>query len=237
MIPIVCIVGISGSGKTTLLEKLLPELSRRGHRVATVKHHPGAIELDREGKDSWRHKRAGAHTAVVSTPAGLAMVRDVPGDLSLEEIRARIIQDVDLILAEGYKSAAHPKIEVCRSEVHPEPICRREDSLVAIVTDRPVELGVPAFGLDDAAALAEFIESRFLTRSRPPAVTVRVEGRSVPMKGFVRDFIAGAIRGMLGSLKECDAAGAIDIHLDPVSPAGPGLRGAPPAPEDSAGSS
>gem|GEM_PF-4095048 len=69
--------------------------------------------------------------------------------------------------------------------------------------------------------MADFIESRFLTRPRTPAVTVRVDGRTVPMKGFVRDFIAGAIRGMLGSLKECDADGTIDIHLDPVPPAGP----------------
>jgi molybdopterin-guanine dinucleotide biosynthesis protein B len=98
MIPIVSIVGKSGSGKTTLIEKLVPELTRRGHRVATVKHDVHGFEVDREGKDSWRHKKAGAHTVVISSPEKAALIRDVERDLNLAEIRDKLIQEVDLIL-------------------------------------------------------------------------------------------------------------------------------------------
>src|SRR5512139_2381303 len=103
MIPIVSIVGKSDSGKTTLIEKLLPELVRRGYRVATVKHDIHGFEVDREGKDSWRHKKAGAHTSVISSPNKVALIRDVEKDLTLAEIRDRLIQGVDLILSEGFK--------------------------------------------------------------------------------------------------------------------------------------
>jgi molybdopterin-guanine dinucleotide biosynthesis protein B len=103
MIPIISIVGKSDSGKTTLIEKLVPELTRRGYRIATVKHDVHGFEVDREGKDSWRHKQAGAHTVVISSPKKVALIRDVEKDMTLEEIREKLIQDVDLILSEEYK--------------------------------------------------------------------------------------------------------------------------------------
>ena len=96
MIPIISIVGKSDSGKTTLIEKLVPELTRRGYRVATVKHDVHGFEVDREGKDSWRHKQAGAHTVVISSPQKIALIRDVEKDSTLDEIRRRWVQDVDL---------------------------------------------------------------------------------------------------------------------------------------------
>jgi len=114
MIPIVSIVGKSDIGKTTLIEKLLPELTGRGYRIATVKHDIHGFEVDREGKDSWRHKKAGAHTVVLSSPQKVALIRDVEKDLSLEEIRESLVEDVDLILSEGYKKDVQPKIEVFR---------------------------------------------------------------------------------------------------------------------------
>ena len=214
MIPIISIVGRSDSGKTTLIEKLVPELVRRGWRVATVKHDVHGFEVDREGKDSWRHKQAGAHTVILSSPERLALIRDVPADLPLDDIRARFVQDVDLILSEGYKRESQPKIEVYRRAAHPEPLCVKSDVLVAVASDDPVDLGVPVFGLDDAAGLASLIEARFLEKPGRHAVTVRSNGRAVPMKQFVRDFVEGTVRGLLGSLHDCDARGAIDIHLD-----------------------
>jgi molybdopterin-guanine dinucleotide biosynthesis protein B len=225
MIPIISIVGRSDSGKTTLIEKLVPELVRRGWRVATVKHDVHGFDVDHEGKDSWRHKRAGAHTVILSSPTRLALIRDVPEDLPLDAVRARFVQDVDLILTEGYKREAHPKIEVYRRAAHPEPLCEKSDVLIAVASDDPVELGVPRFGLDDAAGLAALIESRFLERPRPRSVTVRSNGRTVPMKEFVRDFVEGAVRGMLGALHDCDPQGAIDIHLDPLPPSPDGETG------------
>ena len=87
MIPVVSIVGKSDAGKTTLIEKLIPELVRRGYRVATVKHDVHGFDVDREGKDSWRHKQAGAHTVVISSPEKLALIRDVDHDADLAELR------------------------------------------------------------------------------------------------------------------------------------------------------
>jgi len=166
MIPIISIVGKSDSGKTTLIEKLLPELTRRGYRVATVKHDAHGFEVDREGKDSWRHKQAGAHTVVIASPNKVALIRDVEKDWSLEEIRGKLIQDVDLILSEGYKKDIQPKIEIFRKEKHRVLLCTKEDNLIAIVSNRTFDIGVPCFHLDDMKGLTDFIEKEFLSSKR-----------------------------------------------------------------------
>ncbi len=166
MIPIISIVGKSDSGKTTLIEKLLPELTRRGHRIATVKHDIHGFEVDREGKDSWRHKQAGAHTVVIASPHKVALIRDVEKDWSLEEIRGKLIRDVDLILSEGYKKDIQPKIEIFRKEKHRELLCTKEDNLIAVVSDSSFDIGVPCFHLDDMKGLADFIEKEFLSSKR-----------------------------------------------------------------------
>lgn len=160
-IPIICIVGRSNVGKTTLLEKLIPALKQRGYRVATIKHHshPG-FELDRPGKDTWRHAQAGSDHVVIAAPDKVASIRRVEREPTLDEIVATI-SDVDIILTEGYKRSDKPKIEVVRAERGVEPICTPEE-LVAIATDVPVALAVPQFGLEDAEGLARLLEERFL---------------------------------------------------------------------------
>src|SRR3989304_10168370 len=100
MIPIISIVGKSDVGKTTLIEKLIPELKNRGYRVATIKHDVHGFDMDIEGKDSWRHKKAGADTVIISSPAKVGIVKDVERDLMLEELRGRYIQNVDIIISE-----------------------------------------------------------------------------------------------------------------------------------------
>lgn len=162
VIPIVSIVGKSDSGKTTLIEKLVPELVCRGYRVATIKHDVHGFEVDREGKDSWRHKKAGAHTVVIASPQKVALIRDVEKDLTLDDIRGKFIQDVDLILSEGYKKDIQPKIEIFRKEKHKELLCTKEDNLIAIVSNQTFEVGVPCFDLDDMKGLSSFIEKKFL---------------------------------------------------------------------------
>lgn len=171
MIPIISIVGKSDSGKTTLIEKLLPELIRRGYRIATVKHDVHGFEVDREGKDSWRHKQAGAHTVVISSPQKIALIRDVEKDLTLEEIRERMIQDVDLIVSEGYKKDVQPKVEIFRKEIHKELLCTREDNLIAIVSNQLFNMEVPCFGLEDIKGLADFIENRYLKSKKKGEVS------------------------------------------------------------------
>ena len=162
MIPIVSIVGRSNTGKTTLIEKLIPELIRRGYRVATIKHNIHGFEIDHEGKDSWRHKMAGAQVTVIASPLRVAVVEDVNRDYALAELRDRYIRDVDIVLSEGYKKNPHPKIEVFRSELKHDPLCTKEDNLVAIVSDQPVERGVPCLDINNVQGIVDLIEDTFL---------------------------------------------------------------------------
>jgi molybdopterin-guanine dinucleotide biosynthesis protein MobB len=165
-IPIVSIVGLSGSGKTTLIERLVPELAGRGYRVATVKHDAYGFEIDLEGKDSWRHKKAGAVMTVVSSPDRLALIRDIDHDAPPEEIRNEYIRDADIILTEGYKSGNTPKVEVYRSSLANGPLFLKSADLVALVSDRAYEAAAPCLGLDDVVKLADMIERRFLGRAQ-----------------------------------------------------------------------
>jgi molybdopterin-guanine dinucleotide biosynthesis protein MobB len=162
MIPIVSIVGKSNSGKTTLIEKLINQLSSRGWRVATIKHNRHGFEIDHEGKDSWRHRKAGAVTTVLVSPHQVAVMEDVDTDYGLSEIRDRYIRNADIILAEGYKGNPHPKIEVFRSDLRQERLCGPEDNLIALAGDRPVSAAVPCFDRNDATGIADLIESRFI---------------------------------------------------------------------------
>jgi molybdopterin-guanine dinucleotide biosynthesis protein B len=214
MIPIISIVGKSDSGKTTLIEKLVPELTRRGYRVATIKHDIHGFEVDREGKDSWRHKRAGAHTVVISSPQKLALIRDVERDLSLDEIRGKLIQDVDLILSEGYKKDVQPKIEVFRKEKHKKLLCGKKDNLIAIVSNQKFRVGVPCFDLEDMKGLSNFIEKEFLKPKKEKEISLRVDGRPIPMTPFVKDFLAKTIKGTLSALKGCEKSKRIEIDIE-----------------------
>lgn len=162
MIPIVSIVGWSGSGKTTLIEKLIAELTGRGWRVATLKHNREGFAVDREGKDSWRHRRAGAVTTVLASPAEVVVIEDAPRDYSLAEAAGRFIRDADLVLAEGYKGNPHPKIEVLGGDGNRERLCRPGDDLIALAGDQPVASETPFFHRDAAAGIADLIEARFL---------------------------------------------------------------------------
>ena len=214
MIPIISIVGKSDSGKTTFIEKLVPELVRRGYRVATVKHDVHGFEVDREGKDSWRHKQAGAHTVIISSPTKVALIRDVEKDLRLDEIRDKLVQDVDLILSEGYKKDVQPKIEIFRTEKHKELLCTKEDNLVAIVSDKEFDVGVSCFFLDDIKGVADFIEKKFLKSKKEEQITLRVDGRTIPLKPFIKDFLLGSIKGMVRSLKGCEKPKKIEIQIE-----------------------
>jgi molybdopterin-guanine dinucleotide biosynthesis protein B len=215
MIPIVSIVGKSDSGKTTLIEKLVPELCRRGYRVATVKHDVHGFEVDREGKDSWRHKKAGAHTVVISSPLKVAVIRDVDHDADLSEIRDRYIRDVDLILSEGFKRNSQPKIEVSRREKHRDLLCTKEDNLLAIAADQPFDIGVPCLDLNDASGLVDLIEEKILKGRKRANVFLRVNGSEVLLSPFVQESIKGTVRGMVSSLKGCDSPRSVDIQILP----------------------
>ena len=214
MIPIISIVGKSDSGKTTLIEKLVPELTRRGYRVATVKHDVHGFEVDREGKDSWRHKQAGAHTVIISSPQKVALIRDVEKDSTLDEIRRRWVQDVDLLISEGYKKDVQPKIEVFRKGKHEKLLCTKKDNLVAIVSNQKFNVGVPCFHLEDMKGLSNFIEKEFINSRKEKEIVLRVDGKPIPMTPFVKDIIRKTVKGMLSALRGCETSKLIEIYIE-----------------------
>ena len=159
-VPIISFVGRSGSGKTTLLEKLIPELNRRGYRVAVIKHHPDpGLETDSEGKDTWRMACAGADQVILAAPDQIVHWKFTQRENSLREIAATL-QDVNLILTEGYKREDAPKIEISRGK-ESLPLLSLPEELVAAVSDRQLDLPIPLFGLDDVVGLADLIETEF----------------------------------------------------------------------------
>jgi len=160
MIPIVSVVGKSDVGKTTLLEKLLAELKKRGYRVATIKHDVHGFNIDHPGKDTWRHARAGADTVIISSPSRVAVISRVEQEKTLDQVAA-MVQDVDIILTEGYKRENKPKIEVFRKGVYDELLCEPHE-LIAIASDCRFDNGVPCYSLHDAAGLVDLIERLYL---------------------------------------------------------------------------
>ena len=166
-VPILCFVGRSNSGKTTLIERLIPALVQQGYRLATIKHAGHGFNLDTEGKDSWRHKRAGADTVIVTTKGSLAMFTDVDEEVKVEELRERYVSTgTDLIIAEGWKSEGYSKIVVVRDHVGEVEVS--PEGLLALVSNKPLDrvpAGVPVLDPDDIAGLAALIAKRFPRRS------------------------------------------------------------------------
>ena len=164
-IPIVCFVGRSNSGKTTFIERVIPELVRAGYKVATVKHAGHGFDLDTEGKDSWRHKQAGASSVAILSKGSMALFADVSDQPTVEEVRDRFLDETyDLIIAEGWKHEGYPKIVIVRDQLGEVPIST--EGLLAVVSDKPVDLDIPVFGLDDVPAVASLIMKHFPRRAR-----------------------------------------------------------------------
>jgi molybdopterin-guanine dinucleotide biosynthesis protein B len=211
---VLSIVGKSKAGKTTFLEKLIPEMRQRGYRVGTVKHDAqDHFEIDHKGKDTWRHREAGAQTVAIGSPSRFALTKMVKKELDLDTIVAGYFPDEDLVLTEGYKSGNKAKIEICRKALKSEPICSPAERLTAVVSDFSVELGVPCFDLEDVSGVADFIEERFLRKITRSKLVVRLNGKKLPMKSFVRDFVMGGILGMLSTLRGYGNPSQIDISI------------------------
>jgi molybdopterin-guanine dinucleotide biosynthesis protein B/molybdopterin-guanine dinucleotide biosynthesis protein len=167
--PALSFVAKSGTGKTTLLEQVIAELTGRGWRVGSIKHHTHSFDIDHEGKDSWRHTRAGASPMLVSAPGQVAMVRPNPaGELPVEELIRRYLAEADIVITEGYKTGPLPKIEINRSGHNNKLLCVdgegqvTDPSLVAVVSDAGLTLPVPLLKLNDVGGVCDFIEGNFL---------------------------------------------------------------------------
>jgi molybdopterin-guanine dinucleotide biosynthesis protein B len=156
---IIGIAGWSGSGKTTLLTRLLPDLVGRGLRVSTVKHAHMHFDADRPGKDSYRHREAGATEVAVISPHRWALMHENRGEpeATLEEI-VRRMSPVDLLVVEGFKMHDHDKIEVYRRELGKPLLSPQDARVIALATDDPPPpTALPRFHLDDIGAIADFV--------------------------------------------------------------------------------
>ena len=160
MPPILFIVGKSQAGKTTLIEKILPQLKKRGYKVGTIKHAHHGFEVDKKGKDSRRHQEAGADMVLVASPGKIAMVKHAAWK-DFKDLTG-YFQDMDLIITEGFKKVAKPKIEIFRAAAHKQPFCLNDEHLIAFVSDTDFNLNVPTFGLEEIHQIVDFIEKNFL---------------------------------------------------------------------------
>jgi len=160
--PIVSIVAAcSGMGKTTFLEKLIRELVRRGIKVGSIKNDAHGFEVDKPGKDSWRHAQAGAKATAIIGPDKYAVIHQTNSRKDIESV-AGIFEEVDIILVEGNKKGNQPKIEVVRKEKGIK-VCSPEKDLIAIVTDiKDIDIAVPCYDLEDYIGIADLIEEKFL---------------------------------------------------------------------------
>jgi molybdopterin-guanine dinucleotide biosynthesis protein B/molybdopterin-guanine dinucleotide biosynthesis protein len=161
----VSFVAKSGTGKTTLLEKVIAELKHRGYRVGAIKHDAHSFDIDHPGKDSHRLTAAGADTTLITSPAKLALIRKHAASPPIEELLETYFGDVDIVVTEGFKLSGLPKIELHRAERSATLLCRGEahdPTLLAVASDEPLSLDVPVLDLNDPAAVADFVERRFL---------------------------------------------------------------------------
>lgn len=165
---VIGLAGWSGAGKTTLMTKVIPVLRGRGLTVATVKHAHLEFDLDRPGKDSWLHREAGASEVAVVSSRRWALIhelRDEP-EPPLAEILAKL-SPVDLVIIEGFKRHAHPKLEIYRAHVGKPLIYPEDDCIVAIATDAPLPRAqLPVLMLDDVEAIASVLQAEALPRDQ-----------------------------------------------------------------------
>lgn len=171
---VIGIAGWSGAGKTTLLAQLIPRLTARGVRVSTVKHAHHAFDVDQPGKDSHTHRMAGATEVLVSSANRWALVHELRGaaEPPLGDLLAKLAP-VDLVIVEGFKHGAHPKLEIFRAAVGKPPLHPDDPHIVAVASDAPVPAArVPVVGLDDVDAIADLM----LARAAPIAALAGCHG-------------------------------------------------------------
>ncbi|MEM6940293.1 MAG: molybdopterin-guanine dinucleotide biosynthesis protein B [Pseudomonadota bacterium] len=152
------IVGWKNAGKTSLMERLVAEITGRGVTVSTVKHAHHSFDVDHPGKDSHRHRVAGAAEVLLASRNRVALMQELRGapEPPLSELIARL-SPVDLVLVEGYKRAAHPKVEVHRAEIGHPLIAPKDPRIRAVASDTAIQTKRLQFDLNDTAAIANFI--------------------------------------------------------------------------------
>ncbi len=199
MFPVISIVGKKNSGKTTLLIELIKELKERGYSVGIIKHIHHDIEIsdvDKEGTDSFKHFKTGADVVVVAGNRLLALFQNLTEKKTIAEI-THLLPEINILLTEGFKIEKMPKIEVVRED---EPICKKEDNLVAIVSDKFFNLDIPHFGFNEYEKIADFIENDFIKKKSYKETFLFIDGKNILLNGFVQKIFKETILGMIRTL-------------------------------------
>ena len=206
-VPIVSIVGSSSnSGKTTLIERLIPELKKRGYRVATIK---SAQEIDFEpGKDSSRHLQAGSELTAVATSKQIVLMTSHRQLITMDKVVSLMGHEFDIILCEGFKHADVPKIEV---HFKPnEPLLEGITKIMAIVTNETLNTKMRRFSFDDIEGIADLLEKGFI-KPEASRLDLYINDIHVPLKRFPRQLISQTVLGAVSSLKEIGAIRSLKI--------------------------
>jgi len=215
---VIAITGKSDTGKTSLIKGLIPEMKRRGYKVAAVKNCPHGFDLDVEGKDSWHFTKAGAGGILLQSPSELGLIRTKGNTVgSLNEVVKYYLADFDLVLAEGFaQDTSTRRIEVLRKGMSPELEFPRE-KLVAIVTDFAFSIDKPTFKPTELSELADFIENVIkVDKESKPHVELSINKKPVYLNEFAQSMIKGTITGLVASLKREDKElREIEIRIRP----------------------
>ncbi|MGB7183350.1 MAG: molybdopterin-guanine dinucleotide biosynthesis protein B [Burkholderiaceae bacterium] len=154
--------GYSGSGKTTLIEQLIPRFVDDGLRVSLIKHAHHTFDIDRPGKDSFRHREAGASEVLISSRERWVLMRELRGEAEPDLHRQlAALSPCDLVLVEGFKFSALPKIEVWRASAGKPMLWPEDKHIVAVASDSPVETTLPVLDINDPVSIARFISQFF----------------------------------------------------------------------------
>jgi molybdopterin-guanine dinucleotide biosynthesis protein B len=196
-VPIVAFSGFSESGKTTFLEKLIPELKRRGYRIATIKQSHHEIDFA-PGKDSERHLAAGSEVSMVVSPAKMILTRYVGKEASIDDMIRLLGDDCDIIICEGFKYSDIPKVVIYRQGVSSFPLGL--SNVIGIITDDEIDTGTRQYSFADVEAVADMLEKEIII---PHAcrINISVNNTAVPLIEFPRSIISRTILGMLTALK------------------------------------
>lgn len=213
MTAIITFIGWHDSGKTTLASQVVSELKNLGYRIAVIKSTSEVgIQFDTPGTDTFKHKDAGASSVMLVAPDQVVL-QTGNDDLSLTTLANRYFPDVDLVIGEGFKTAARvPKIEVFKDL--DEKLRETVTGVVAVATNLEGVKADYVFRLDAARQIALFIEKRYLrTKGKREKVTLLVNGEKIPMKDFVQEALGGTVQGFVRTLKQATSIREIELRI------------------------
>lgn len=198
---IISFVGKSSSGKTTLLEKVITELKKRGHKVAIVKHSHHKDELDTAKKDTWRFTQAGSELSAINSLDHLAIYRRMDEFFDPRDLANYILWDFDILLTEGYKSSDYPKIEVHRAEQGAKLITDPK-LLLAVVTDKPLDLKIPQYSHDDIKGIADIIEKTVAPQNSETELEMVINGKPATVSPSLKDQLTRTFAALIPDMKK-----------------------------------